>query len=42
VAVYGEKAGHGSSLGEIARSVLDVYFGVGSSDQSGIGENQLD
>ena len=40
IAVYGEKAGHGSSLGEIARSVLDVYFSVGSSN--GGGENQLD
>ena len=40
VAVYGEKAGHGSSLGEIARSVLDAYFNVDSADGDAvIGEN---
>ena len=41
IAVYGEKAGHGSSLGEIARSVLDAYFGVNSGEESVTGENQL-
>jgi penicillin-binding protein 2 len=41
IAVYGEKAGHGSSLGEIARSVLDVYFNVGSSAENVVGENQI-
>jgi penicillin-binding protein 2 len=41
IAVYGEKAGHGSSLGEIARSVLDAYFGVNSSAETVVGENQL-
>jgi penicillin-binding protein 2 len=41
IAVYGEKAGHGSSLGEIARSVLDAYFGVNSSAETAVGENQL-
>ena len=40
VAVYGEKAGHGSSLGEIARSVLDAYFNVDSADGNTVtGEN---
>lgn len=40
VVVYGEKAGHGSSLGEIARSVLDAYFNVDSeTGDVVIGEN---
>lgn len=29
IAVYGEKAGHGSSLTTIARDILDIYFEVG-------------
>ena len=29
IAIYGEKAGHGSSLTTIARDILDVYFQVG-------------
>ena len=41
VVVYGEKAGHGSSLGEIARSILDSYFGLGSGNAQVTGENQL-
>ena len=41
VVVYGEKAGHGSSLGEVARSVLDSYFGIGSENATVTGENQL-
>ena len=42
VAVYGEKAGHGSSLGEIARSVLDAYFNVDSADgDATTGENSV-
>ncbi len=41
VVVYGEKAGHGSSLGEVARSVLDSYFDVGSGNGAVVGENQL-
>ena len=28
IAIYGEKAGHGSSLGTIAKDMLDVYFDV--------------
>lgn len=28
IAVYGEKAGHGSSLATVAKSMLDVYFDV--------------
>ena len=41
VVIYGEKAGHGSSLGEIARSILDSYFGIGSGNAQVSGENQL-
>ena len=41
VVVYGEKAGHGSSLGEVARSVLDAYFDIGSDNATTPGENQL-
>ena len=41
VVVYGERAGHGSSLGEVARSILDSYFGLGSGSTQITGENQL-
>ena len=41
VVVYGEKAGHGSSLGEVAKAVLDSYFGVGSGSTNVVGENQI-
>ena len=40
VVVYGERAGHGRSMGDVAKAVLDAYFGVENS--SGIvGENQV-
>ncbi|MBE6924452.1 MAG: hypothetical protein E7466_04340 [Ruminococcaceae bacterium] len=41
VVVYGEKAGHGSSLGNVAKSVLDAYFGVEDSENLTTGENQI-
>ena len=41
IVVYGEKAGHGSSLGEVARAILDSYFGLGSGNAQVTGENQL-
>ena len=41
IVVYGEKAGHGSSLGEVARAILDSYFGLGSGNAQVNGENQL-
>ena len=41
VVVYGEKAGHGSSLGEVAKAVLDSYFGLGTGNTQITGENQL-
>jgi penicillin-binding protein 2 len=41
VVVYGERAGHGSSLGNVAKAVLDAYFGVGSGGDTLPGENQI-
>ena len=41
IAIYGEKAGHGSSLGEIARDMLDTYFGLNTGSGIVEGENQL-
>ena len=41
IVVYGEKAGHGSSLGEVAKAILDSYFGLGSSSTQITGENQV-
>ncbi len=41
VVVYGEKAGHGSSLGNVAKAVLDAYFGVEESNDQIAGENQV-
>ena len=41
IVIYGEKAGHGSSLGEVARSILDSYFELGSSNAQVVGENQI-
>ena len=39
IAVYGEKAGHGSTMGQIAKAILDAYY---SNAGSGItGENQV-
>ena len=41
IVVYGEKAGHGSSLGEVAKAILDSYFGLGSGSTQITGENQV-
>ena len=41
VVVYGEKAGHGSSLAGIAKAILDQYFEVGEIGDVDIYENQL-
>ncbi len=41
IAIYGEKAGHGSSLAEIARDILDIYFEVGEIGDVTVYENQL-
>lgn len=41
VAVFGERAGHGSTLATVARAVLDVYFEVGEIGDVDAMENQL-
>jgi len=41
IAVYGERAGHGSSMAAVAKSILDVYFEVGEIGDVAIYENQL-
>ena len=41
IAVYGEKAGHGSSMAGVARSILDRYFEVGEIGDVETYENQL-
>jgi penicillin-binding protein 2 len=41
VVVYGERAGHGSSLGEVARSVLDAYFAHEITGDVVAGENEV-
>ncbi len=41
IAVYGEKAGHGSTLATIGKAILDRYFEVGEIGDINIYENQL-
>lgn len=41
IAVYGEKAGHGSTLATVARAILDIYFEVGEVGDVTVNENQL-
>ena len=41
VVVYGEKAGHGTTVAEIAKAVLDVYFGVDEVGDVITNENQI-
>ena len=41
IAVYGERAGHGSTLATVARSILDVYFEVGEIGDVTTNENQV-
>ena len=40
IAIYGEKAGHGSSMAEVAKGILDVYFEVGEAGEVPVYENQ--
>ena len=40
IALYGEKAGHGSSLSTIARDMLDIYFEVGEVGDVIVNENK--
>ena len=41
IAIYGEKAGHGSSLAKIAKAMLDVYFEVGEVGDVNTFENEI-
>lgn len=41
IAIFGEKAGHGSTMGELARDMLDVYFDVDEIGDVVTNENQL-
>lgn len=41
IAVYGEMAGSGSSMGTVARSILDIYFEVGEIGDISVQENQM-
>lgn len=41
ISIYGEQAGHGSSLASIARAILDVKFEVGEIGDVPTYENQL-
>ena len=41
IALYGEKVGHGSSLGEVAKAILDAYFGVEEGGDVVSLENQI-
>ncbi len=41
VVVYGEKAGHGTTMAQIAKALLDTYFADRISGDAGSGENQL-
>ena len=41
IAVYGEQAGHGSSMAGVAKEILDSYFEVGKPADVNAYENQL-
>jgi len=41
IAIYGEKAGHGSSLATVARDILDAYFKVGDVGDVPTHENKI-
>ena len=41
IVVYGEKAGHGSTLAGVAKAMLDVYFDVDEIGDVVTGENQI-
>ena len=41
ISVYGEQAGHGSSMAGVAKDILDSYFEVGSPADVNTYENQL-
>lgn len=41
IVVYGEKAGHGSTLGDVAKAVLDAYFSIGETGDITVNENGI-
>lgn len=41
IAIYGEKAGHGSTLAAVAKEILDAYFEVGEAADVTVHENKL-
>lgn len=41
IAIYGEKAGHGSTLAQIGKAILDVYFEVGEIGDVTTNENTV-
>jgi penicillin-binding protein 2 len=41
IAVYGERAGHGSSMAAVAKAILDSYFEVGEAGDVAVYENQI-
>lgn len=41
IAVYGEKAGHGTTMGQIAKAILDTYFDNPEKGDVQTNENQL-
>ncbi len=41
VAIYGENAGHGSAVADIAKAILDAYFEIGESADVDSSENQV-
>ncbi|MCD7754718.1 MAG: hypothetical protein LUJ09_00030 [Firmicutes bacterium] len=41
IVVYGEKAGHGTTMGQIARAILEAYFSDELSGSTSTGENSV-
>ena len=41
IAIYGEKAGHGSDMGVVAKAIMDIYFEVGEVGDVNVFENQI-
>jgi penicillin-binding protein 2 len=41
IAVYGEQAGHGSTLAKVAKAIMDIYFELGGIGNVNANENQV-
>ena len=41
IAIYGEQAGHGSTLAVVAKAILDAYFEVGEAGDVTVHENKM-